>query len=158
MWGLIIIVFMMMAFGVASVAHQQSNVTNGVSSNTVAMANSQLFMNYRNAVIAYITANPTFASGAAKAVPVAALSLPNGTVVPAGAGNYVVYSGGTNTIYVWCAAQAGAAGQLVNQLGGDASIGTALSGNFVSPLYGSLAALPGVVPVNDLVSVVQIGT
>ncbi|MDR3535216.1 MAG: type IV pilus biogenesis protein PilM [Acetobacteraceae bacterium] len=118
-------------------------------------AQAALFVSYRNAVVAYVTANPAFVG----AVPVSALVRPATVAALPGQGNQVVAtpSGQGRVIYVWAALPAGTASQAARATSGDLSYGVVSGNAWVSPVAGAMGALGVAVPAGDVVSICQIG-
>jgi PilM len=114
-----------------------------------------LFVAYRNAIVAWVTVNPTFLG----AVPSSSLVLPPGFAALSGQGNEVVAtpSGAGRIIYTWAALPAGAASQAAQATNEDLSFGTVSGNAWTSPIAGGMGTLGVPVPTGDVVSICQIG-
>jgi hypothetical protein len=112
------------------------------------------FVLYRNAVVAFVSANPSFVG----TVPQTSLNLAPGFAALASEGNQVVPtpSGAGRIIYAW-AAIPGAAGEALTDTGGDLSYGTVSGSSWISPIGGLMGMLDVAIPNGDVVSVSQIG-
>lgn len=114
------------------------------------------FLAYRNAVMAFMSANPGFTGS----VPITSLAVQIPTSF--GAGNYVSAFGTTGrTITCWASVPPGTVQQAVTQAGVDPSLGTSNGSTWVSAAPGANAtpvALSTPVPAGDIVSVIQIGS
>lgn len=143
--------------GAGMLVHGQADAVLPPAAQTSAIAMGQSFVAYRNAVVAYVTQNPTFTGS----VPAGSLALPGGMPLPPGAGNQVTAtpSGAGRIITSWAALPPSAAiYYTVKGMDGDETLGLAPIGTqWESPVYGNMGSLPVQVPNGDAVSVVQIG-
>lgn len=123
----------------------QFSQNQGMSDAEVAAMSGSMLV-YRNSVVAYTEANPTFIGSVSDA----ALSLPTWYIKPPGLNNYV----GAGTSYVYLtAALPGLAGALASKTE-STSIGTNQGGLLSSPNTGSTGIhLPGQIPLSAVVIV-----
>lgn len=119
------------------------------------------FLNYRSAVMAYMTANPGFTGS----IPATSLRAVSGqqfsTTFLAQTGNAETSSGSGVEVTVYSALPTGTLQNVVNQSGGDASIGVSAGSTWTTSAAGmSSAAQPLAVsvPAGDVVSVFVMGT
>ncbi len=114
------------------------------------------FLAYRNALLTYITANPTLTGTIATNT----LALPAGLTLPPGTGNNVIAtaSGNGRIIYAWATLPTGTLATLTNAQQGDPSLGIVNGTQWISPVYGPNAAVaPVFAPNRSTLSVQQIG-
>jgi len=119
------------------------------------------FLNYRSAVMAYVTANPGFAGS----VPSGALTSLSGqqfsSTFLAATGNAVTLEGSAVEVTVYSALPTGTLQTLLTQSGGDASIGLSAGSTWTTGANGMVSGaqpLAVSVPSGDVVSVFEIGT
>lgn len=114
-----------------------------------------IFDAYRNAVVNYVIANPSFLG----TVPSAALTLAGTVTALPGLGNQIVATtaGTGRIIYVYAALPTSAAGGASAAAGGDQSIGVVSGAQWSTPSGGVVGKLPVLIPSGDIVSVTQIG-
>ncbi|GBQ81514.1 hypothetical protein [Asaia bogorensis] len=111
------------------------------------------FLTYQAAVVDAVQQNGISGSSVAVAIPSVAggrnIALP-------GAGNVVSQSGNTITIAVYAALTSSQLQATIAQSGGNATLGWARSGQWVSPLYGQMGPIPLSVPDRDAVSFIAL--
>lgn len=142
---------------VQDMARHQSVAVLPPATQISAAATGQYFVAFRNAVNAYVTANPTFTGS----VPYSSLALPGGMPMLQEAGNQVTATASGNGRIIVCRAAlpAFALFQTVKNMDGDETLGLVNGTQWSSPVYGPMGELPsGIqVPDGDAVSVEQIG-
>jgi hypothetical protein len=134
------------------------STTGGTRQEISATAQSQMFMAYRDAVMAYLEANPN--QTGAGMVPTSDLTLPPGVTaadLPASISNYVVGSGGIYTAYVYEAAVPGIIAAFNQEFPGDESIGIVTGTTWTSAAGGVSSTLPITLTNGDTISVFQVG-
>lgn len=115
----------------------------------------QAFLAYRNALLTYITANPTLTGTIATNL----LTLPAGQTLPPGTSNNVIVTpGGGRIIYAWATLPPNTLNTLSNLQSGDPSLGLVNGTQWISPAYGIQATVvPAYVPNGSVLSILQIG-
>lgn len=141
--------------GLSTIAGLQSLTVVPPHSALLQQAEGSQFVVYRNAVLTYMTANPTYTGS----VPASSLVLPAGFPPLPGQGNQVVVlpSGKGRMIYAYATLPAAAASQAASATDGDISYGVVSGTSWASPIAGAMGALGVSVPDGNVVSVFQIG-
>ena len=184
-WALLPLLLLTFIFGFTAIERDlaEKPVPAAPLQPSAASAAAQEFMAYRNAIISYVKQMPVQQSGVS--APLSALGLPadplltnagNMLVAPIQTGASVPTSSSIPAqtgyyICAWMKAPAGTVGQLVNQLGGDLTVGTVLAngtswmqagpGGQVLPIpttcyFNPYTLQMGIIPPGDVISVVGI--
>ena len=141
--------------GFSRVAWQTETAFEPRRSTQQAAVQGAIFDAYRNAVVNYVIANPSFIG----TVPRTSLALAGTVTALPGLGNQVVATtgGAGRIICVYAALPASAVGGASAAAAGDQSIGVVSGTQWSTPSGGVIGTLPVLVPSGDIVSVTQIG-
>lgn len=170
LWALLPFLFLAVILGFTAVARDLAVVTPPAAPFQVNAVNAaaQIFIMYRDAVMAYAEQNPSITGGVAPGNPPLNLSGSAITALQAAHANALIGQNDTtgHDVCVWMQAPAGTVGQVVSQLDGDLTIGTVLAGgvSWMQVGYGGTSqSIPesceqgNPLQKNDIISVVGLG-
>lgn len=147
-----------LAIGVVAQIHEAQHAPHHVALH--ANATGQQFVFYRNLVVKYCEDHTSFAQTGQASVPVGDLDFPPGTgaeSLPPGAGNLVIGTGSSRTVYVWASYNGNALAWVAKTMPDDVTLGQSENGAWYTPADGWMGTLPAGVPSPALISVNGIG-